>query len=156
ANMGYKIQRQDFEAGGQNISNLVAELPGKNGAKDTVLVLADYDTPDAGGIAAMMCVAHAMVGTGHSHAIRFAAITQGDGEDPKANGVEHLGKKLAELEIPITAVVLLRPPLKSTPAAWRNAKIIPLAAELKDPTPTPLAMLQRVKQVVEDAASGEP
>jgi hypothetical protein len=152
ANMGYNIQRQDFEAGGQNISNLVAELPGKDGAKDTVLVLADYDTPDAGGIAAMMCVAHAMVGTGHSHAIRFAAITQGDAEDPKANGIEQVAKKLAELEIPITAVVLMRPPLKSTPAAWQRVEIIPLAAELRDPTPTPLDMLQRVKKAVEDAA----
>ncbi len=152
ANMGYNIQRQDFEAGGQIISNIVAELPGKKGNKDTVLVVADYDTPDASDIAAMMCVAHAMVGTSHPHAIRFAAVTQGDTEDPKANGIEQVAKQLAELEIPITAVVLMRPPLKNTPAAWQRAKIIPLAAELKDPTPTPLDMLQRLKKAVEDAA----
>jgi hypothetical protein len=153
ANMGYNIQRQNFEVGSQSLSNLIAELPGKKGTKDTVLVLADYDSPDAGGIAAMMCVAHAMVGTSHTMAIRFVAVTQGDVEDTKANGIEQVAKKLGELEIPISAVVLLRPPLKTTPAAWQHAKIIPLAAELKDLTPTPLDMLQRVKKAVEDAAA---
>lgn len=152
ANMGYNIQRQEFEAGGHALANVLAELPGKKGNQDTVLVLADYDAPDPSGIAAMMCVAHAMVGTTHNRSIRFAAVPQGDATDAKANGIEALAKKLAEMELPVVKVVLFRPPLKSTPAAWQHAEIISLAAELKDPTPTPLDMLQRLKKAVEDAA----
>lgn len=152
ANMGYKIQRQNFEAGNLTLSNLITELPGNKGNKDTVLVLADYDTQDASGIAAMMCVAHAMVGTSHTRTIRFAAVTQGDAADAKANGIEILAKKLEELEVPVVKVILFRPPLKVTPTAWQKAKIVSLAAELKDPTPAPLDMLQRLKRAVEDAA----
>jgi hypothetical protein len=152
ANMGYNIQRQEFEVEGQTLSNVLAELPGKKGNKDTVLVVADYDTADAGGISAMMCVAHAMVGTSHNRSIRFAAVPQGDAADAKANGIEILAKKLGELEVPIVKVILFRPALKATPAAWRNAEITSLASELKDPTPTPLDMLQRLKKAVEDAA----
>jgi hypothetical protein len=152
ANMGYNIQRQEFEAGGQKLSNVLAELPGKNGNQDTVLVVADYDTADADGISAMMCVAHAMVGTGHHRSIRFAAVSQGEAADEKGNGLEVLAKKLEELEVPVVKVILFRPPLRSTPAPWQNAEIIPLAAELKDSTPTPLDMLQRLKKAVEHAA----
>jgi hypothetical protein len=156
ANMGYNTQQHDFEAGGQRLSNVLAELPGKGGNKDTVLVIADYDTPDANGISAMMCVAHAMVGTSHNHSIRFVAVAQGDAADAKANGIEVLATKLAELELPVVKIILFRPPLKSTPLAWQGAEIIPLASELKDPNPTPLDMLQRLKKAVEDAASRGP
>lgn len=153
ANMGYNIQRQEFKAGGQTAANLLAELPGKKAKKDTVLVLADYDTADATGIAAMMSVAHAMVGTNHNRTIHFAAVAQGDAADSKANGMEVLAQKFAESGISVAKVVLLRPPLKSTPAAWQDAEFIPLAAELNDTTPTALHMLQRLKKAVEDVAA---
>lgn len=152
ANMGYNIQRHEFKAGGQSLFNLLAELPGKKAKKDTVLVLADYDAADASGIAAMMSVAHAMVGTNHNRTIHFAAVAQGDAADAKANGIEALAQKFAESGISVAKVVLFRPPLKSTPAAWQDAEFIPLAAELKDATPTALDMLQRLKKAVEDAA----
>jgi hypothetical protein len=152
ANMGYNIQRHEFGAGGQTLANVLVEIPGKKGTKETVLVVADYDTPDASGISAMMCVAHALVGTHHNRSIRFAAVPQGDAAEAKANGIEVLAKKLGELEVPIVKVILFRPALKATPSTWQNAEIISLASELKDPTPTPLDMLQRLKKAVEDAA----
>lgn len=154
ANMGYNIQRQEFQAGGLSLANLLAELPGKKARKDTVLVLADYDAPDARGIAAMMSVAHAMVGTNHNRTIHFAAVAQADAADAKTNGIEVLAQQFAEDGISVAKIVLFRPPLKSTPAAWQDAEIIPLASELKDPTPAALDMLQRLKKAVEDAASG--
>ncbi|RBP47801.1 hypothetical protein DES53_101601 [Roseimicrobium gellanilyticum] len=152
ANMGYNIEQQSFDVDGKKASNLVVELPGKKDTRETVLVIAGYDTPDASGISALMCVAHAMTGTTHSRTIRFAAVTHSDAADTKANGIEVLAKKIAELEVPVKKVILFHPALKATPAAWQNAEITSLASELKDPTPTPLDMLQRLKKAVETAA----
>src|SRR4051794_25919208 len=65
-NMGYAVQRQTFDVQGRPAVNLIAELPGKTKPKELVLVVANYDEPDATGISAVMCAAHAFAGTDHA------------------------------------------------------------------------------------------
>jgi hypothetical protein len=78
-NMGYAVQRQEFEAQGRTLVNLVAELPGKSKPDEVVLVVASYDQVDAAGVSALMCVAHALAGSMHARTIKFAAVMEAGG-----------------------------------------------------------------------------
>jgi hypothetical protein len=78
-NMGYAVQRQEFEAQGRSLVNLVAELPGKSKPDEVVLVVASYDEADATSVSALMCVAHALAGSTHARTIKFAAVVEAAG-----------------------------------------------------------------------------
>ncbi len=153
-NMGYNIQRLASQTSGANLVSLVAELPGGAKAPETVLILADYDAPDARGIAAMMCLAHAFVATKPARTIRFAAVAQGGSPDASSNGAAQLASKLAGSGVQVTTLVLLRPPLENLPPPWRNARVVPLHAELSDTTGSTLTMLKRLKDTLEKEAGG--
>lgn len=153
SNMGYNVQRLTFTDGNREVAGVVATLPGKSGpSAGAVLVVADYDTPDATGISTLMCVAHSLVGNTPPRTLCFAAVAQADSPEARANGVAQLATQLAESGTKVTTLVLLRAPLASMPPAWEATEVIPLAAELKDQNPTPLSMLKRIKEAVESAA----
>lgn len=112
-NMGYAVQRQSFDAKGRPVVNLVAELPGQSKPEEIVLVLAAYDAADVSGIAAMMCVAHALTGTNHARTIRFAAVVNTQEPDSSSNGLW----RLAQSELNLRSAVKTILPLSAFPAA---------------------------------------
>lgn len=82
ANMGYVVKRQTFEAHGQEVRNLIAELPGRDRRKEILVIGAHYDTvpgsPGANdngtGVAALVALARAFAGDPQSRTVRFAAF----------------------------------------------------------------------------------
>ena len=147
--------RFPFEAGKFDLVNLVAELPGTTASAGTVLVLADYDAADARGIAALLCLAHAMTGSEHGRTVRFASVVQADAEDAGFNGAAHLAQKFSDADVDVKRILLLRPPPKTLPSSWQGVEMVSFAADLADPKPDVLAMLQRVKEAVEAAADAK-
>lgn len=86
ANMGYQIERQLYEAGGQEVRNLIAELPGRARRDEIIIVGAHYDTvpgsPGANdngtGVAALLSLARAFAGDQQERTIRFVAFVNGE------------------------------------------------------------------------------
>ena len=82
ANMGYLVERQIYEAGGHEVRNLIAELPGRERRDEIIVVGAHYDTvagsPGANdngtGVAALLSLARAFAGDQQTRTIRFVAF----------------------------------------------------------------------------------
>lgn len=149
SNMGYAVQRQTFDAQGKGVANLVAELPGRSKPGESVLVLANYDDADAKGIAALMCIAHALTGSKHARTIRFAAVANAADLDAGANGLNQLAQSEAFRKTPPTTIVLVAPAMSSVPDPWKQAKVLPLASLLLG---DPLAGLKRILGEIEKEA----
>ncbi len=96
SNMGYKVERQLYEVDGQSYRNLIAELPGGAKAGEIVVIGAHYDSvPDCPaandngtGVAALLAIANAYVGTKHARTIRFVAFVN---EEPPFFQTESMG-----------------------------------------------------------------
>jgi len=96
SNMGYKVEKQVYEADGQEFRNLIAELPGGERALEIVVVGAHYDSvPDSPaandngtGVAALLAIANAFVGTKHARTLRFVAFVN---EEPPFFQTESMG-----------------------------------------------------------------
>ena len=82
SNMGYRVQRQKYTAGGQEVWNLEVTVPG-TGRDDEVLVIgAHYDTvpgspgadDNASGVAALLCLANAFIGKENPVTLKFVAF----------------------------------------------------------------------------------
>lgn len=151
-NMGYAVQRQVFEAAGKPLVNLIAELPGSSKPGEEVLVLAAYDGEDASGIAAMMCVAHALTGTAHARTIRFAAVVNAHDLDAAVNGVDQLAQTPASGPRVVKTLVAVSPLLESTPAVWRGALVKPFAHEVRVAGQLSLEALRKLQSTIEQAA----
>ena len=80
---GYSVQRQAYRAGGQEVSNLVAELPGAARADEIVILGAHYDTvpttpgadDNGSAVAVLLEVARLMRSRQCARTIRFVAFT---------------------------------------------------------------------------------
>ncbi len=80
---GYVVERQNYLAGGQEVSNLIAELPGSGRADEIVVVGAHYDTvpttpgadDNASAVAVLLEVARLMRTWQTERTIRFVAFT---------------------------------------------------------------------------------
>jgi len=98
-NMGYTVDRQSYEADGAAFHNLVAELPGKNKAKEIIVVGAHYDTfpttpgadDNASGVAILLALAHSLTGTENQRTIRFVAFTN---EEPPHYQTDTMGSRV--------------------------------------------------------------
>lgn len=73
-NMGYQVQRREFEMDGKTYAHFVVELTGKKSPNHVVLVTARYDGEKSEDIAALLMLAHAFTGTAHRNTIRFVAV----------------------------------------------------------------------------------
>jgi Zn-dependent M28 family amino/carboxypeptidase len=79
---GYAVERQVYRAGGQEVSNLIAELPGARQADDIVILGAHYDTvpttpgadDNASAIAVLLEVARLMRSRKCKRTVRFVAF----------------------------------------------------------------------------------
>lgn len=151
-NMGYAVQRQAFEAHGKPVVNLLAELTGKSKPDEVVLVLADYDAADATGIAAMMCVAHALTGSGHARTIRFAAVVNARDLDVAANGMVQLAQGDASSQRVTRTLVPVGPMFESVPAPWKQVEVRRFALKLRIAPNEILESLRELKSTIEQAA----
>jgi hypothetical protein len=144
ANMGYNVQRQNFEADGKPLVNLIAELPGRSRPDEIVWVVAGYDAADASGIAALMCVAHALTGTDHARTIRFAAVMQ------SAGGLTQLRKDDRPEQKPRTVIALAPTSSSVSGAAWAGAESIPFSISSSEASP--LGRLRELQTLIEKSA----
>lgn len=77
-NIGYVVERHDFETPGRELRNLVAELPGRDRRKEIIVVGVRYDETGAdGGIAALVALARALAGEAQQRTVRFIAFADG-------------------------------------------------------------------------------
>jgi Zn-dependent M28 family amino/carboxypeptidase len=80
--MGYTVARQTYQASGQNVANLVAELPGDKRKDEIVILGAHYDTvsttpgadDNASAVAVLLEVARMMHGRRLPRTVRFLAF----------------------------------------------------------------------------------
>ncbi len=96
SNMGYTVEKQVYGVDGREFRNLIAELPGGEKAREIIVVGAHYDSvPDCPGandngtgVAALLAIANAFVGTKHPRTVRFVAFTN---EEPPYFQTESMG-----------------------------------------------------------------
>ena len=85
ANLGYRVERQTYEAEGNEVRNLIAELPGRERRDEIIVVGAHYDSvagsPGANdngtGVVALLSLARAFAGEQQTRTIRFVAFVNG-------------------------------------------------------------------------------
>jgi Zn-dependent M28 family amino/carboxypeptidase len=81
--VGYAVERQAYRAGGQEVENLIAQLPGSSRADEIVVVGAHYDTvpatpgadDNASAVAVLLEVARLMRSRQFERTVRFVAFT---------------------------------------------------------------------------------
>lgn len=81
-NMGYKVERQTYQVGGKDCHNIEVQIIGKTKPDEIVVVGAHYDsvvgTPgaddNASGVAALICLANAFVGSEPERTLRFVGF----------------------------------------------------------------------------------
>lgn len=116
-NIGYLVQRQIFEVNGQEVRNLIAELPGKLLRSEIIVVSTHYDThpgsPGANasgsGVAALISLARAFAGDAQERTVRFAAFVNdaSPSADQKATGSFAYAERCSQKEENIVAVLSL-------------------------------------------------
>lgn len=84
ANLGFKVSRHEFDHAGSTWYNLLIDVPGAPGPRQSeiVLVTAGYDTvpgspganTNASGVAALMSLAHSFAGSASARTLRFATL----------------------------------------------------------------------------------
>ncbi len=95
-NIGYSVERHVFEAGGKEVRNLIAELPGRKHRSEIVVVGAHYDTvpgspganDNGSGVAALVALARAFAGDPQGRTVRFVAFVN---EEPPHFQTETMG-----------------------------------------------------------------
>ncbi|MCF6313444.1 MAG: M28 family peptidase [Verrucomicrobiales bacterium] len=82
SNMGYRVQRQKYTAGEQEVWNLEVTVPGNGKSEEVVVIGAHYDTvagspgadDNASGVAALLSLANAFIGTENGRTLKFVAF----------------------------------------------------------------------------------
>ncbi|MFV1994448.1 MAG: M28 family peptidase [Verrucomicrobiales bacterium] len=82
SNMGYRVLRRNYSAGGETWANLEVEIPGRGRRDEIVVVGAHYDSVRGGagandngtGIAALLAIANSLVGSHPARTLRFVAF----------------------------------------------------------------------------------
>lgn len=116
-NMGYRVARHEFKVGSVSCYNLEVELEGERMKDEIVIVGAHYDsargTPGANdngtGVAALLCLAHAFVGSENARTLRFVAFA--NEEEPhfqtETMGSQRYAKRCRERGEVIVAMLCL-------------------------------------------------
>jgi len=98
-NIGYQVTRQAYGAGGKEVRNLIAELPGATLRDEIIVVGAHYDSvpnspgadDDGSGVAALLSLAQAFAGDQQERTIRFVAFVN---EEPPFFQTEKMGSRV--------------------------------------------------------------
>lgn len=111
-NMGYSPRRDRFFHQGEEVSNVEAELTGRQRPRDIHLILALYGDPtrqavEIQALAGMMSLGHALAGDRREHTLRFAAVPLGVQD---SNGLSALSRLAAATfsrqERPVRIIIL--------------------------------------------------
>jgi len=163
-NMGYQVRRLEYQVEGRVMANIIASLRGKSRTRETVLVLAPYDSTEANApaeaaaTAALFSVAHALTGSTPAREVQFVAVVNSAEKDPKANGCTLLAGELASEGRVVTDIVALAPMFETgnLPPEWSTAKVETLTvdADLND-GPAVVARLDEIKKKVQRTAGME-
>jgi len=98
-NIGYQVKRQDYDAGGIQVRNLIAELPGTSKRDEIIVVGAHYDSipgcpaanDNGSGVAALISLAQAFAGDQQKRTVRFVAFVN---EEPPFFHTEKMGSRV--------------------------------------------------------------
>ncbi len=98
-NIGYQVKRQDYDAGGIQVRNLIAELPGTSSRDEIIVVGAQYDSipgcpaanDNGSGVAALISLAQAFAGDQQIRTVRFVAFVN---EEPPFFQTEKMGSRV--------------------------------------------------------------
>lgn len=117
SNMGYLVNRENYEVDGQTVWNVIADLRGTERADELVVVSAHYDTvpgspganDNGSGVAALLSLANSFSGTTPARTIRFVAFVN---EEPPHFHTDTMGslvhaKNLARRGAQVTAMISL-------------------------------------------------
>ena len=82
SNMGYRVQRQIYTVGVQEVWNLEVTVPGIGKSDEVVVIGAHYDTvpgspgadDNASGVGTLLCLANAFIGSENTVALKFVAF----------------------------------------------------------------------------------
>ncbi len=117
ANMGYTVTRQEYQASGQPVRNLVATLPGKTRREEIIVIGADYDSAlgspgangNGAGVAALISIAKAFAGERQDRTVRFVAFAGGarSGPERSESGVFVYLNSSRALQEKVVSVILL-------------------------------------------------
>ena len=118
SNMGYVVHRRRFRTEDkEECSNLEVELPGGKRRKEIVVIGAHYDSApgspgandNATGVAALMCLANAFVGTENARTIRFVAFANEEAPffQTEGMGSRHYAIECRQREENIVAMLCL-------------------------------------------------
>jgi Zn-dependent M28 family amino/carboxypeptidase len=94
--IGYHVTRQSYSVDGRVCQNLIAEIPGRNGSDEIIIIGAHYDSApgtagandNASGVAALLALARMMQGERFDRTIRLVAFVN---EEPPYFQTELMG-----------------------------------------------------------------
>jgi len=115
ANLGYRIERDEFIHEGTTYRNIVAELPGRKLRDEIIVVIVAYDSlanspksdASASAVAGMISLAQAYAGDPQGRTIRFVAAMEGlvTNDVRSQNGTSHYLKGCRSREERIVAIL---------------------------------------------------
>lgn len=117
SNMGYRVNRQKYEAGENGVWNLEVTVPGTGNSGGVVVIGAHYDTvpgspgadDNASGVAALLSLANVFIGSENELTLKFVAFVN---EEAPWSKTEQMGslvyaKKLKERGENVVAMISL-------------------------------------------------
>lgn len=114
ANMGFNVSQQTYKVDGENVYNLVIEIPGTHPDHlgEIVLAGANYDSvadspgadANASGVAACLSLCQAFANTKHERTLRFVFFANGETED---KGSAHYARECKQRGEKIVAMMSL-------------------------------------------------
>lgn len=158
-NMGYDTRRDRFISNGAEVSNMEAELTGKQRPREIKLVLALYGDKarieaESQALAGLLVLAHDLTGSRQDATVRFAAVPLGVVDQSGHSALERLAAGINEREERLHQVLVLggvgASVLSEVGVAFRTAQtgaVVQPLPETRDTAATLAAMAALKKQL---------
>lgn len=155
-NMGYAPVRDRFYHQGEEISNVEAELTGRQRPREVHLVLALYGDPthqsgEIQALAGMLSLGHAMAGDRRDHTLRLAAVPLGVKDSNDLNALNRLASSSLNRQERFVQIIVLggvseesRNQVRQAFRVEQTGTIVDFQPATEDPSST-LAQMIRLK-----------
>lgn len=155
-NMGYAPLRDRFYHQGEEISNVEAELTGRQRPREIHLVLALYGDPthqsgEIQALAGMLSLGHAMAGDRRDHTLRLAAVPLGVKDSNDLNALNRLASSSLNRQERFVQIIVLggvseesRNQVRQAFRVEQTGTIVDFQPATEDPSST-LAQMMRLK-----------
>jgi hypothetical protein len=155
-NMGYAPLRDRFYHQGEEISNVEAELTGRQRPREVHLVLALYGDPthqsgEIQALAGMLSLGHAMAGDRRDHTLRLAAVPLGVKDSNDLNALNRLASSSLNRQERFVQIIVLggvseesRNQVRQAFRVEQTGTIVDFQPATEDPSST-LAQMMRLK-----------